>query len=336
MIRILIDVEHDTAHLAALEAVKGVELRIADVSDAPRELPASMIGEIDVLFCTHPPTNAGAMSSLRWVQIASSGYAQLLPHDLPARHIRATNARGCFDVPIAEWNIAMMINLHRDITQMLRNQTAHVWDRATRFANELRGRTVGLWGYGGLARETARLAKSMGLRVHVLARNGVRPAQYVYRMAGTGDPEGVLPDRIFTAGNELAFLRTLDFLILAMPLTPQTEGIVCDEHLQALPRHAYVLNPARGALIRQESLLRALDEGWIAGAALDTHYQYPLPPEHQLWSYPNVILTPHISGTSISPPFRARIWELFLENVRRFKCNDQLLNELTEDNLRGL
>ena len=336
MTRILIDVEHDAEHLVALEAIEGVEVRVAVMSDTPRELPASLIDDIEVLFCTHPPTNAEAMRSLRWIQIASSGYGQLLPHDLPARNVRATNARGCFDVPIAEWNIAMMINLRRDVPQMLRNQTAHVWDRTTRFANELRGSTVGLWGYGGLARETARLAKTMGIRVHVLARNGVRPAHHIYRMAGTGDPKGTLPDRIFTAGSELEFLRTLDFLILAMPLTPQTEGLVCDEHLQALPRHAFVLNPARGPLIRQKSLLRALDDGWIAGAALDTHYQYPLPPEHPLWSYPNVILTPHISGTSISPHFRARIWDLFIENVRRFQCGDQLLNELTADNLRGL
>ena len=275
------------------------------------------------------------MKRVRWIQIASSGYAQLLPLDLPSRQVRATNARGCFDVPIAEWNIAMMVNLLRDVPQMLRNQHAHIWDRSVRFTQEVRGMTLGLWGYGGLGRETARLAKLMGMRVHVLARHGVHPAPNIYRVPGTGDPEGTLPDRVFTAGDEQQFLSELNFLILAMPLTPQTEGLIGENELQALPRSAFVLNPARGAIIQEQALLRALREGWIAGAALDTHYQYPLPPEHALWCFPNVILTPHISGTSLPPIFRTRIWDLFLQNVRRFQQDDALLNELTDTELRG-
>lgn len=195
--------------------------------------------------------------------------------------------------------------------------------------------TLGLWGYGGLGRETARLAKLMGMRVHVLARRGVHPAPNLYRVSGTGDPEGTLPDRVFSAKDAQQFLSELDFLILAMPLTPLTEGLIGEKELQALPRSAFVLNPARGPLIQEQALLRALREGWIAGAALDTHYQYPLPPDHPLWSLPNVILTPHISGTSLPPIFRTRVWDLFLKNVRLFLQGDVLLNELTDEQLRG-
>jgi phosphoglycerate dehydrogenase-like enzyme len=289
-----------------------------------------------VLFMDAPPANFDELEELKLLQIVSAGYSQLVPLDLPRRGVRACNALGVFDVPIAEWNVAMMINLARDVRGMIRNQDAGVWDRDNRFQRELRGATVGLWGYGGIGRETARLAKALGLRVHVLARNRVRPrGEKVYRVPGTGDPDGRLPDRVFSPAEKDAFLAGLDFLVLAMPLTNRTEGIVGEEELRALPRHAFVLNPARGPLIREMALLRALREGWIAGAALDTHYHYPLPPEHPLWWMPNVILTPHISGSNGSPHFLERVWDIFIQNVERFRRGEPLLNELTETQLRG-
>jgi phosphoglycerate dehydrogenase-like enzyme len=102
-----------------------------------------------------------------------------------------------------------------------------------------------------------------------------------------------------------------------------------------LPRTAFVLNPSRGPIIRQEALLRALNEKWIAGAALDTHYHYPMPPDHPLWRYPNVIFTPHISGSSLSPRFRDRLWEIFALNLERYRRGQPLLNELTPAQLAG-
>ena len=105
--------------------------------------------------------------------------------------------------------------------------------------------------------------------------------------------------------------------------------------MRALPPRAFVLNPARGPIIQQPALLRALRERWIAGAALDTHYAYPLSPDHPLWKFPNVILTPHISGSSLSPQFRPRLWEIFSLNVERFARGEPLLNELTPAQLAG-
>ncbi len=298
-------------------------------------MPPELLQEAEYCFGTFPPTNFSEMRKLRWMQIASAGYAQLFGLGFVERGIRATNARGCFDVPIAEWNAAMMVNLARDMRQMIRNQDAGVWDRGARFQREIRGLTVGLWGYGGIGRETARVSKAMGMQVHVLSRNGVEPAANVYSVPGTGDAAGALPDRVFLKGQELEFLSGLDFLILAMPLTPSTEGIVGERELRALRPSAYLLNPSRGPLIQQEALLSALHQGWIAGAAIDTHYQYPLPPEHPLWRFPNAILTPHISGSSLSPHFRERTWEIFLENVRRIEAGEPLLNELTQAQLSG-
>jgi phosphoglycerate dehydrogenase-like enzyme len=275
------------------------------------------------------------MPALRWIQIASTGYSQLFRHSLPTCGIRATNSRGCFDVPIAEWNVAMMINLARNVRQLIRNQDSRVWDRGAVFQREIRGLTVGIWGYGGIGRETARLARQLGLKVHVLVREGVRPAGLVYQVPGTGDPEGTLPHRVFRSGEEKAFLSGLDFLIVAMPLTSATEGLIGEAELRSLPPHAFVLNPARGAIIREEPLVRALREGWIAGAALDTHYRYPMPPEHPLWGLPNVIFTPHISGSSLSPNFRSRLWDIFALNLGRYERGEPLLNELTAQQLSG-
>lgn len=335
--KILIDVPVEPASLAALQAMSGVTVDvIAEPAEAKRELPAAQLAEVDALFCTFPPVNHTDAKMLRWIQVASAGYTQLFGLDLPARGIRATNARGCFDVPIAEWNIAMMINLARDLRQMVRNQDATVWDRSAQFQREIRGLTVGLWGYGGIGRETARLAKALGLRVHVLTRSGqTGPRGEVYAVAGTGDPDGTLPDRVFSAQESTAFLRDLDFLVLGMPLTKATEGLIGEAELSALPRRAFVLNPARGPIIQEAALLRALREGWIAGAALDTHYRYPMPPEHPLWSFPNVIFTPHISGSTLSPNFKIRLWDIFNQNVSRLQRGETLLNELTPAQLAG-
>lgn len=336
MVRILIDVPIESKVLDQIKERTDVEVHIVPFAEEERALPIDMITDIEILFCTYPMSNFSEMRQIRWVQIASSGYTQLFPHKLPERSIRATNARGCFDVPIAEWNIAMMVNLRRNLPQMIRNQQQHVWDRSATFQRDIRGLTVGIWGYGGLGRETARLAKSMGMHVHVLTRYGVKPASDIYRVPGTGDAEGSLPDRIFHAGEKREFLSRLDFLIMAMPLTQQTEGIVGLEELSTLPRSAFILNPARGTLIQENALLQALQEGLVAGAAIDTHYSYPLPPEHPLWSLPNVILTPHIAGSSLNPMFRQRLWDIFLQNIDRYLKGSQLLNELSPQQLQGL
>ncbi len=174
------------------------------------------------------------------------------------------------------------------------------------------------------------------MKVHVLTRAGrAGPRGEIYAVPGTGDADGTLPDRVFGAGETAAFLGGLDFLILALPLTKATEGLLGERELQALPRHAFVLNPARGPIIQEAALLRALREGWIAGAALDTHYKYPMPPEHPLWKFPNVIFTPHISGSSLSPRFAERLWDILGQNAGRYQRGERLLNLLTPSQLNG-
>jgi len=332
---ILIDMLVDAIALEHLRSIRGLSVRLIEPEEHVRPVAPEIAGDVEIFFGEFPPENLSDMRALKLIQIPTAGHNQLHHLDLPAKGIRACNARGNFDVPIAEWNIAMIVSLARNLRQMIRNQDIGTWDRSACFQREIRGSIVGLWGYGGIGRETARVAKAMGLRVHVLCRKPVGPSDHIYCVPETGDPDGVLPDRVFLPGQEKEFLSNLDFLILAMPLTKTTRGIVGERELQSLPPKAFVLNPARGPLIQEQALLKALESGWIAGAALDTHYYYPMPTNHPLWRFPNVIMTPHIAGSSKSTHYIDRSWDIFVSNVKRYLAGEQLLNELTPAQLGG-
>lgn len=331
---ILVDMRVYPPALERLKAIPDAAVRlISPPAESARALSPDLVRDCDVLFCTFPPENLDDMGSLKFIQISSAGYTQLIGKGLAKRHIRASNALGVFDVPIAEWNVAMMVNLARNMRGMMHNQDAERWDRAGRHQHEIRGSVVGVWGYGGIGRETARLATALGLQVHVLAREGVGPRRNVYCVSGTGDPEGILPARVFRAEDKEEFLRGVDFLVLAMPQTSATTGIVGERELALLKETAFLLNPARGPLVDEHALIEALRNNRIAGAALDTHHHYPMPAGHPFWKMPNVILTPHISGSSLSPRFLERVWDIFVQNVTRLTRSEPLLNELQPDAL---
>ncbi len=166
--------QHIAEALTRLRAMPGMEVRRSKRLKKKSALcRRTLLRGVNYLFCTYPPANFSDLNELEFIQIASAGYSQLFTLDLPAKGIRAANGRGNFDVPIAEWNLTMCVALARDLRGMFGNQEARVWDRSARFQREIRGLTVGLWGYGGIARETARLAKAFGLRVHVFTRSGI-------------------------------------------------------------------------------------------------------------------------------------------------------------------
>lgn len=337
MLNVQINVRSDTEARAQLEAMPNVRVTDTVIGDQAeelaREMPPDILRQTDILFCSFPPTNHGVMTNLKMIQIASAGYSQLLGMNLPQRGVRACNSAGVFDSAVAEWNVAMMINLQRNLRQMIRNQDCGIWDRPGEFQQEIRGSVAGIWGYGGLGRQTARLCKAIGVTVHALTKDGAHPKPNQFRIPETGDPDGTLPHRVFVANQREEFLSGLDFLILTLPLNESTLGIVGEAELHALPDHAFLLNPARGHLIEEDALLRALREEWIAGAAIDTHYHYPMPADHPLWGFPNVIMTPHISGSSDGPYYLPRTWHILLENIRRFQAGEPLLNELSVEQL---
>lgn len=338
MPKIVIDVRLPAEALRRIEALpdaRVVTFEQVSLQTPTRELPVEQIRDAEVLVCTTPPRNHEAMTALRFVQLSSVGYAQLYGLRLVERGVRACNARGVYDTAIAEWNLGMMIALARDLRGMIRQQEHSLYEVAPRFANEIRGSVVGVWGYGGIGRETARLAKTLGMKVHAYTRRRPQPRDATYTVAGTGDPDAILPDRFFTSGEELDFLGGLDFLILAMPLTPANTGIIGERELRALKPTAFLLNPARGPLIQEPALIKSLRERWFAGAALDTHYYYPLPADHPLWRFPQVIITPHISGSDKGPHFLSRMGEIATHNIASFLAGKPLWNELTAAELNG-
>jgi phosphoglycerate dehydrogenase-like enzyme len=331
MPRVLVSIAVHPLTVARLRALAGVSVEEIGPHEGGWDVPASMLPGPDLILCKRPPRNLDAVTDLKVIQIGTVGYEHLKPHNFAERPVRLCNARGLFDTAIAEWNVGMMFALARDLRGMLRNQDHGVWDRPTRFGAELRGKVVGTWGYGGIGRETARLAKTLGMAVHVLARDGVKPRGDTFCLPNVGDPGGKLPDHVFTAGQERDFLGGLDFLIVAMPLTQRSTGLIGEMEFRAMPRTSFLLNPSRGPIVKEEALLSALRLGWIAGAALDTHFAYPLPADHPLWRFPNVILTPHVSGIDRSEAFPARMGELFVQNVERYLLGRPLLNEVTRE-----
>ena len=321
-----------------LQAIPDVNVSFSDRGlkehHAAVEFPADEIRDVDILLCTTPPKNFSDMRALKFIQLAAVGFGQLDEFDIVSRGIRVANARGVYDTSIGEWNLAMMISLGRDLRQMIRNQEQGFWEKSARFAHEIRGSVVGLWGYGGIGRETARLAKTLGMTVHVYARRGVGPRTDTYVAAGTGDPDGKLPDRVFVKGQELEFLSGLDFLILAMPLTPESTGLIGERELRA-----------QTDCVSAEPGPRPIDSGGRIGegaagkldrwSGIDTHYYYPMPADHPLWRFPNVIMTPHISGSDLGPLFVSRMSDILVHNVRQFLAEKPLWNELTAEELAG-
>ena len=304
------------------------------VTEAGQTLPLELVKDVDVLFCELLPANID-LDRLKWIQLTSAGYTQVLGLPILEKKIRVTNGLGNFDIPIAEWNIMMMLWWRRNMLDAQASQRGKVWDRAAKYQRELRGATVGFYGYGGIARETARLAKAMGLTVWALIRGSITKRPRTFCVEGTGDPEGGLPDRVFTPDRIKEFLGGVDYLIVTVPLTPATKGIIGEKELRMLKPSAVLINPARAPVIEEQAYLRCLQEGWIRGSSLDVHYAYPLPPEHPLWSMPNLIMTAHISGAAASPQFLERAYSIFVQNLERYCSSQPLLNELTPAQLKG-
>lgn len=334
MPQVLVDTPIDPALLTELAEATGLTVEPAPGElDTRRQLPEKLLRDVSAILGSFLPTNHAAMTSLELVQLCSSGFSQVENLGLAERGVRVCNASGVNDVPIAEWAVMMIVALARDLPALFRHQQQAVWDRGARFQQEVRGRTLGIWGYGGIGQETARLSAAMGMRIHVLTRSGRIEPRRRFKVPGTGDEVGTIPQRVFSLAEAEPFCRSLDFLLLAIPHTPANEGIVNRRLFEALPDGAFLLNPARGKLVCEADLLWALQTGKLAGAALDAHFHYPLPPDHPLWRMPNVILTPHISGSSQSPQFKSRLWKLFCMNVRSWQAGQPLDNLLSHDQL---
>ena len=248
---------------------------------------------------------------LRWLHTMSAGVERVLIPELVARRdFTLTNNSGPYDVPIAEFVLAAMLAAAKCLPEHQRAQEQTRWAKEPQHL-EMRGSTVVILGLGSIGGEVARLASAFGMRVIGVRRRLDLPGV-------PGVSEIVSPERLADVVGEA------DFLAITAPLTPATRGVVSREVIARMRPTAWIVNIARGAIVEEAALLEALKERRIGGAAIDAWWTEPLPPDSEWWSLPNVIVTPHASHSS--PHIRERTLGLFLENLRRWKAREPLLN----------
>jgi phosphoglycerate dehydrogenase-like enzyme len=269
---------------------------------------------------------------LAWVHSATSGVERALTPAARERGLIVTNARGVFSRPIAEYVLMMILAVSRRLPQLLELQRERTWQPLE--GAELRDVTVGIVGLGSIGRAVGALATAFGCRVVAVRR---RPdgdgaaAGSAEDSAGSasGGADGasfgeLMLDRVGGPETLPELLGESDFIVLAAPLTPETEDMIDAEALAMVKPGAWLINVARGRLIDERALLRALREGPLGGAILDTFRDEPLPPMSSFYDLPNVIVTPHTAWSS--GRVLDRSVELFCDNLRRFAKGEPLLN----------
>ena len=320
--RLILDAEIRPETIERLRALSP-DLDVVDVTfDDAFDVEGLRDPEVEVLVGSRAPSDLAHVPSLRWLQTTSAGVDHLAADPPWRRGILVTNAKGVYAVPIGEYVSGMVLRIHQPAAWAT-DQAARHWppDDHTPLITLIRGRTAVIAGYGSIGREVARLLSALGMRIIAVKPRPEIRHDPSYRVPGTGDPDGSIPERIVgdTDLGEVASLAHI--LVVTMPLTDRTRGIVGREVLTALPPDAWLINVSRGALVDESALLEALRAGRLAGAVLDVFGEEPLPPDSPLWDAPNCIVTPHASGQTL------RFFdELLVENVRRYLAGEALLN----------
>jgi phosphoglycerate dehydrogenase-like enzyme len=250
----------------------------------------------------------GRAPRLRWIHSVSVGVESVLTPVVLLRGPAITNGRGVFDQPIGEYVLTMILSVCRRLPQLLELHRERTWQPIE--AVEMGETTIGLVGLGGIGREVARLSVPFGPRIVA-----------VRRRSGVGEtPPGVKVLGGLEALPEL--LSVSDFVVLALPLTAETDAVINDETLPKAKAGSWLINVARGALIDERALVRALRDGPLGGAILDTFREEPLPDNSPLYRLPNCIVTPHTSWSSAA--VLDRTLDVFCENLRRYRLGQPL------------
>ena len=316
---------------ALLDQIRAVSERIILTQHTARDdepVPAGAFDQAEVLYTFGVLPRPEQAPHLRWVQLNSAGVNHVIQQPLFASDVMFTTMSGLHAINIGEYVFASILAWTRHLPELFDLQRKKQWpsDRWTCCQpTELRGSTVGIVGYGSIGREVARLAKAFGMRVLAVKRRSESAGEPgAFELVGLGDPAGVLPDVLYGPGQLREMLAQCDFVVLAVPLTQETRGMIGEAELRAMKPAAYLVNIARGEVCDEAALIHALQDKWIAGAGLDVFTQEPLPEASPLWTLPNVILTPHISG--FTPLYEQRGVDIFCENLRRYIVGQPLLN----------
>ncbi|MDX1597601.1 MAG: D-2-hydroxyacid dehydrogenase, partial [Marinobacter sp.] len=267
----------------------------------------------DVMMVTDFRTEAleaawPAADKLQWIHATSAGVDALMFPALINGGVTVTNARGIFDRTIAEYVLCTILMFAKDFPRSIRLQMDHKWQH--RDTERAQGNQVLVVGAGSIGRQIARLVGAIGMKPHGIARR-----------ARHDDP-----DFVAVHSNDDLFqqLALADYVVIAAPLTPQTEGLFDSKAFKTMRAHARLINIGRGPIVKTDDLVEALRDGEIAGAGLDVFEEEPLPQDHPLWDMENVIMTAHMAGDFIG--WKRALTDQFLENFDRWHGGEELFN----------
>ena len=283
------------------------DVSVVEVGAAPTD---DQLAGAEILYVwDHRFTELGPLlrrtTDIRWVHAASVGVNRLLCPELA--HVTLTNSRGVFDIPIAEWVIGAVLSHIKGIAESWSLQREHRWQYRT--TGRLAGSRAAVLGTGSIGRAIAERLMRLDVEVTLVGRT-----------AGTDRRFGA----IRAAEDLVAVASEVDLLVLAAPLTPATTALVGAEVLGALGPRGFVVNVGRGPTVVESDLVDALRDGVIAGAALDVFEVEPLPADSPLWSLPNVLVSPHMSGDYVG--FEADMVTIFADNLDRWLRGEPLRN----------
>ncbi|MGB7388804.1 MAG: D-2-hydroxyacid dehydrogenase, partial [Pseudomonas neustonica] len=250
-----------------------------------------------------------AQHSIKWVHATSAGVDALLFPALVESDLVLTNARGVFDLGIAEYVLGAVLLFAKDTLGNLQHQRAHQWQH--RETELVSGKQALIIGAGSIGGEVARLLSALGLEVTGVARSA-RETPHFKRVVANDDLHKHLP--------------SADYVVITAPLTPTTEGLINQRTLAQMKPEAVLINVGRGAVVVTDDLVEALQQKVIAGAALDVFEPEPLPPNHPLWDMPNVMMSAHMSGDFVG--WRQALGEQFKANLERWLASEALFNQV--------
>lgn len=264
------------------------------------------IADTEILLCFSPPMADHVVrdaKKLRWIQALGTGVDNII--DLPSLgpEVLVTNLRGIHGPPMSEATMAYMLSLARDMPHVARAQERRSWERWP--VGLLDGKTVGILGVGLIAEHLAPMCKAFNMTV----------------VGITGAPREARGfDHMVNRAELLKVAAELDFLVVLIPMSAETRHIVGKDLLHAMKKSAYLINVARGGVVDEDALVDALENGEIAGAALDVYAQEPLPPESPLWTTKNLTVFPHQGG--YSQGYEDRAMPTIERNMRCYFNND--------------
>lgn len=275
---------------------------------------ASDLDYAEVIAGQLSPSDLERAGSLKWLHSWAAGPDSQLFDQFVGHPAVLTCSKGNGAIPLAEHAMMLMMLLNRNALRWIEAQREQKW--APFVHEELNGKTVGIIGTGHSGTDLAGKAKAFHMSVI-----GMRRTQ----TPATGF------DRIYPHAELHDFLKESDFVVVTAPKTPETEGMLGEVEFRAMKKSAYYICYSRGGVADDRALLRALEEGWIAGAGLDAHGEEPLPADSPFWKAPNTIITPHNGATTSAT--KARGFEIFLDNLRRYVKGEPLFNVV--DKLAG-